>query len=1051
MSARALRLPYRILAVWAFILLETLLNGQQPKVLAPHKPIASRVPKELERHELGTLRSMVGGLWMIDANRKASIYLKNGVETSSIEVRPSIYLSNGTRFVLAPVTLEAGGTAVVSINDALREKGIAPWAQLSGYIEVEYTWAWDPLCVTVTNVDPVHSVIFSYGVQPAQVAQVTNLPMRMPKVMAGMNSVDGMWWKAEANVGGFVALSNTSIAPTEARIEVTDSENKPLGEHSVRVSAHGTKIVKLAELQGAAAGSAGGMRVMYSGAGDAMLVNGGLEDQTSGYSANLPFHVLAAPEAKQTSRETYSELGLMSGAADPVLSFPADTVFRPFSVVRNVGDGAVAVTPTLYWMQGAAAHSAALPSFTLSSMQARNLDVPALLAHAGLGTFNGSVNLILEAEGNPRSLLLASGSVDRRNTYVFQVFPRGVQESQGKAISYWSTAKGDDTMVTLWNPADESQDYIFSLAFVGGHYRLPVHLEARATRMFNISEIIANQIPDDEGNVIPPTVKEGSARVAGSHADNEEILVAVDVATYNVRKATCTYYCISCDGEVLAFVDSPFAIAKGGTKQLTFYAKDNRGYQYSIGGGTWSTSNSAVAAVGSSTGMATGVLPGGVTMSAYTNNIAVYNSYYCQYDPYCPYNGYASGGGGGNVLQVTNVSPSPLVLGTSGTLTISGQGFASLLSPAVLFDASSGISTGIPIVGSDSQMTVSYQVTCAAFTTLQNLQIGSSADGGINGVPWVENVVLPSPPGATIKLGANTISGTQPVVVGQQMALSASVSLPACTSISSQQWTTTGAPVGGYSPSSTSGSVTPLPPSTGSTYKFYWAYPSNGKNATYQYTMSGGGSSVSSPVATVTFNVAGPAVSAISTPTGNVGIFAGPVLGFGPTGIKFTPTLTTPSGDSGQFKWVQLITNDTSTLTTTSGTVKSCVPVTTPASSSGTGLDTAYPYATGTSTSDSPSGALSSSTYKKVARSFTAQMYLLWDPVLPAGCTGGGCTSIPIPLGAVSWGWSGTASYSSPNWSLTASSKTTPSWVPSSSSYPTWSDLVPYSGQVLCH
>jgi hypothetical protein len=30
-----------------------------------------------------------------------------------------------------------------------------------------------------------------------------------------------------------------------------------------------------------------------------------------------------------------------------------------------------------------------------------------------------------------------------------------IEDSVAKNISYWSTANGDDTMITLWNPADE--------------------------------------------------------------------------------------------------------------------------------------------------------------------------------------------------------------------------------------------------------------------------------------------------------------------------------------------------------------------------------------------------------------------------------------------------------------------------------------------------------------------------------------------------------------------------------------------------------------------
>ena len=60
--------------------------------------------------------------------------------------------------------------------------------------------------------------------------------------------------------------------------------------------------------------------------------------------------------------------------------------------------------------------------------------------------------------------------------------------------------------------------------------------------------------------------------------------------------------------------------------------------------------------------------------------------------------------------------------------------------------------------------------------------------------------------------------------------------------------------------------------------------------------------------------------------------------------------------------------------------------------------------------------------YNEVEQSFSATTYLLWDPALPLGCTpatttGNGSStttkqstcsgSIPIPLGNISWSWSG--------------------------------------------
>jgi len=45
-----------------------------------------------------------------------------------------------------------------------------------------------------------------------------------------------------------------------------------------------------------------------------------------------------------------------------------------------------------------------------------------------------------------------------------------------------TTANGNDTMVTIWNPADELQDFVFRLSFTGGHYNFPIHLGQHPSR-----------------------------------------------------------------------------------------------------------------------------------------------------------------------------------------------------------------------------------------------------------------------------------------------------------------------------------------------------------------------------------------------------------------------------------------------------------------------------------------------------------------------------------------------------------------------------------------
>jgi Big-like domain-containing protein len=304
----------------------------------------------------------------------------------------------------------------------------------------------------------------------------------------------------------------------------------------------------------------------------------------------------------------------MNGPADPMLAFPAGIVFTPYTVLRNASSAPLIATPTFWWMAGGTAHSAQLPALTLHASETRMLDVPGMLTAAGLKNFSGSGSLVFDVQGNPAGLLMAGGSVDQKYSYVFGVVPRGVKVSAAKNLSYWSIGNGDDTMVTLWNAADEAQGLIFRLMFSGGHYDFPIHLGPRATQVFNISEIVHSQLPDVEGNVIPVGIAEGSAELMGAQGEVDSMLVAMEAGIYNVKKATCgTYSCETCNGVTDASVTpSSFTDVAGGTTQLNFIETWNTGWQYSESG-NWSSSKPSVATVASS-GLVTGVAGGSTTI-----------------------------------------------------------------------------------------------------------------------------------------------------------------------------------------------------------------------------------------------------------------------------------------------------------------------------------------------------------------------------------------------------------------------------------------------------
>ena len=225
-----------------------------------------------------------------------------------------------------------------------------------------------------------------------------------------------------------------------------------------------------------------------------------------------------------------------------------------------------------------------------------------------------------------------------------------------RALSDLLPANGDHTMVTLWNPADEPQDYIFRLEFSGGHYSLPIHLEARATRMFNISDIIMTQVPDADGNIVPAAIQSGSAHIVGSQADNQSILLAIDSGVYNVRRATCYQQCTTCSGATDFWVaNSPFDVFVGGQQQEHFMDQWNTGAQYDLTSQAgWSSSNTSMATV--QTGMVTGVSAGTFTLTAGDGNVPLYANSCRPYNP-CPINGGGGASAPGSVPAPYQVEP----------------------------------------------------------------------------------------------------------------------------------------------------------------------------------------------------------------------------------------------------------------------------------------------------------------------------------------------------------------------------------------------------------
>jgi hypothetical protein len=290
--------------------------------------------------------------------------------------------------------------------------------------------------------------------------------------------------------------------------------------------------------------------------------------------------------------------------------------------------------------------------------------------------------------------------------------------------------------------------------------------------------------------------------------------------------------------------------------------------------------------------------------------------------------------------------------------------------------------------------------------------------------------------------GANITNTTQSVVTGQQIALSASYTLPSGVSVKSQSWSVGGTTVGGYN-ASTSRGGTVSTNFSGQSTTFYWVASGNSLNVTFTLNLNGG--SQSSATASATFNASGvtsPTMTVqnfgsltIDNLSGCSGISGGPYLVYGnvsgpapgcagtttgTAGITFSSQGTQPG--AGTFFFVQIINSDSRTYTSGSGQVSCSTTV---------GIDTVYPYPKNNvgNATDAPEAPLAS-IYNKATRSFNATMYLLWQ----SSQTG----SIPVPLGYEQWQFSGSTTQSGGTWATPSGNGGPTGNFTASGSYPTW-------------
>ena len=641
--------------------------------ISPQAPTGSRKPLAEQR--------LAGGFWRVDHTFLPSLIITNFLQNAELPVTPVLYAADGTEYGLPPVTLGPGGVSSVDIVAALNSAPNEIKSHFSdhGSAGIKYLWhSAGAMSAMVQNRDAKRSLNFNFELHS---------PMAMQH-SAAATVKEGLWWKEDPGVKGFLGLMNIAQHPVDVQVEVLSEQGAIEHENAIQLQPMETNVLDILEDTKA---TSGGIRVTYGGTEKDIILAGGLENPPEGYSAQIPFTVLQ-PGAKP-STVAVSSVGLMVGAPDPMMKFPSGTQFGVYAAFRNTSDRPILVKPVAYYMQGNQVQTATLHKFALGPRQARHWTGDQFLKEAGLATFSGILNLVFSYEGAPADILMANGSIDQTRTYVFESVMKAVEKSNAKGLKAWDVSNGNDTMISLLNLADTDQDLLVTFFFDGGRYKYPVHLQAGGSTTFNVSDIIMKQQPDTDGNTIPPGVAHGSAVLSGSLDFTESINVAASVGVFNVSTATCGTTCPTCFGysafQVLPYNSNSSTALVGSSTTFVGWGYGQDNYWHNVTYLTsWSSDNTNVA-TSQGGGSFNGVSGG--TFNAIGNALLIDANADCpegSHNP-CPFSAYFDYSGGlvqvpAHLVRVaqppctSSTGIGPLVTGTNITVTnCSGNNIAS--------------------------------------------------------------------------------------------------------------------------------------------------------------------------------------------------------------------------------------------------------------------------------------------------------------------------------------------------------------------------------------
>ena len=309
---------------------------------------------------------------------------------------------------------------------------------------------------------------------------------------------------------------------------------------------------------------------------------------------------------------------------DAALAYPKDTVLNPRLFLRNAGQNKLQVSAVIHWRSQNTEGTYNYPPLSLRSNEVSILDLGLLQNNGAIPANANWSNVTLSYTGKSADLVPVAVSYDSKQRYGLQSpFAEGTNRMFKGGM--WHVDSTHGTLITTGNSGTESTKAQVTLFYNGGQsrYRIEKSLMPGQQLLLDVGQLIRNQIPDSDGNVIPPETMTGSYELRD--LDHPAVgLLYEGKLIIDKTYGHASYGCGTCCGFVKARLQpNPFNGVPSINNQDSYQAEEQcTGWwdDYTSTAYGWHSNNTAVAtlpnsmlytvAAGTATGSATNTLQG---------------------------------------------------------------------------------------------------------------------------------------------------------------------------------------------------------------------------------------------------------------------------------------------------------------------------------------------------------------------------------------------------------------------------------------------------------